>query len=51
MKENFWWETECINESGKKEHTTWFSDIKSIRNYFKYQRPECKDIKINVAKK
>ena len=51
MKENFWWRSKYINESGEKESMIWYADLKSIRNYFKYERPECKDIRISVAKK
>jgi len=45
-----WWKSRFTNESGEKEEITWFSEIKSIKDYFKYQRPKCKNIKIDSIK-
>jgi len=50
MKSNIYWKTRFINESGEKETITWVSDIKSIKDFFKYQRPDCKHVKIDSLK-
>ena len=42
-----WWRVRFINESGKKEETIWVSDIKGVRDYYKYHRPKCKNVKID----
>ena len=45
-----WWKSRFIDESGEKCEMTWFSNIESIRDYFKYQRPKCKNVKIDSIK-
>ena len=50
IMKNIFWRSRFINESGEKEEITWVSDIEFIKKYFKYQRPKCKNIKIDQLK-
>ena len=47
MKKNIYWKSRFINEFSEKDEIIWYSDIKSIQKYFKYQRPKCKNVKID----
>ena len=50
MEKFLWWRSRFINESGEKDEMTWVADLKTIREYFKYERPDCKNVKIDSIK-
>ena len=50
MEKIQWWRTRFINESGEKDSMIWVADLKYIRRYFRNDRPECKNVKIDPLK-